>query len=173
MPNELTIQLHQTTIDLLDAISLFTQEQFNTIPFEDSWTAAQVTEHLFKAETGVPKIWQGNTQLTKRVVDQNVEILKQVFLDFSTKLKSPEFILPSLADVIQDKEERYQSFKAKRAEIDGLAPNIDLSLTYTDFAFPNMGALTGIEWVVFLTAHATRHIRQLQNIHKVLTSTNP
>ena len=168
MANELLIKLHETTEGFLEAISLFTQEQFNIIPFEGSWTAAQVTEHIFKAEVGIPQIWQGNAKPTERAVDQNVPMISKIFLDFENKMKSPEFIVPSPAGVIQDREERYQAMEKNRTEIEKLAAGIDLSLTYTDFALPNMGALTGQEWVVFLTVHSFRHMHQLRNIHKAL-----
>lgn len=166
MTNDLLTQFQETTVDLLQTVSLFTQEQFNTIPFEESWTAAQVAEHLFKAESGLPKVLQGNTGPTARPVDQNVAMIKQIFLDFTHKMKSPAFIIPSPAEVIQDKEALYTGLKANRMELERLFSIVDLSLTYTDFPLPNLGELTGVEWLVFLTSHSIRHIHQLKNIHK-------
>jgi len=168
MANEILKAFHETTEQLLQTIALFTQEQFNTIPFEDSWTAAQVTEHVYKAESAMPGILQGNTRSTERATDANVDVIKNIFLNFSTKLKSPEFILPSNADIVQDKEERYKAIKANREAIERLAGTVDLSLTYTAFALPNIGELTGIEWLVFHASHSTRHIHQLKNIYKAL-----
>lgn len=169
MANELLSQFHETTADLLQTVSLFTQEQFNTIPFEGSWTAAQVTEHIYKAESGIPKLLQGNTKPTERQADEKAAVINGIFLDFTTKLTAPEFIIPSPADVIQDKDSRYEALKVNREEMEKLFATIDLSVTFTDRALPKLGELTGIEWLVFQTAHSTRHIRQLKNIYSKLT----
>lgn len=162
MKNKILTGLQETTHDLLDVISKFTQEEFNRVPFEGSWTPGQVADHIAKAEAGMPAVWQGKTQPTERAADEKVPILEKIFLDFSTKLKSPDFILPSNETL--DKETLYRSIKNNRAKIEELAATIDLSLTYTDFSFPTIGALTGIEGAVFITVHSKRHIHQLRNM---------
>ena len=40
-------EFEETTFDLGKVLSSFSQEEFNKIPFEGSWTAGQVAEHLF------------------------------------------------------------------------------------------------------------------------------
>jgi hypothetical protein len=162
MKNKILAGLRETTHDLLDVISKFTQEEFNRVPFEGSWTPGQVADHIAKAEAGMPSVWQGGTQPTARPVDEKVPILEKIFLDFSTKLKSPDFILPSNEPL--DKETLYHSIRNTRAKIEDLAASIDLSLTYTDFSFPSLGTLTGIEGAVFIIAHSKRHIHQLRNM---------
>jgi hypothetical protein len=143
-------------------ISQFTEEAFNRVPFEGSWTPGQVADHIAKAEAGMPAVWQGRTQITERPADKNVPIIEKIFLDFSTKLKSPDFILPSNAPL--DKEMLYNSIKSTRAKIEELAATIDMSLTFMDFSFPTIGELTGIEGAVFIISHSKRHIHQLRNM---------
>lgn len=162
MKNKILAELQETTHDLLDTISKFTQEEFNRVPFEGSWTPGQVADHIAKAEAGMPAIWQGRTQPTERAADEKVPILEKIFLDFSSKLKSPDFILPSNEPL--DKQTLYNSIKNTRAKIEELAATIDLSLTYLDFSFPTLGTLTGIEGAAFIITHSKRHIRQLQNM---------
>lgn len=162
MKNKILADLQETTQDLLDTISKFTQEEFNRVPFEGSWTPGQVADHIAKAEAGMPAVWQGRTHPTERAADEKVPILEKIFLDFSTKLKSPDFILPSNDPL--DKQTLYHSIKNTRAKIEELAATIDLSLTYMDFSFPTIGTLTGIEGAVFIISHSKRHIHQLRNM---------
>lgn len=43
-------------------------------------------------------------------------------------------------------------------------PDHDLSFICLDFELPGTGALTGLEWIHFLSTHTRRHVRQLRNI---------
>jgi len=162
MQQDILNAIDETTDQLLAQIALFSQEQFNKIPFEGSWTAAQVAEHIYKSEAGIPKLWQGNSIATTRPADEKVGILKSIFLDYTTKLKSPDFILPS--DGVQRVEKLYDAIQSNRAIIRDLAAIIDLNLTFTGAAFPQLGELTGIEWATFLICHSKRHTLQLQHI---------
>ena len=116
---ELINELDKTTKELLDTIDSFSQEQFNTIPFEGSWTAAQVAEHLWKSESGIPQVVEGTSRpTTERQGDEKMEVIKSVFLDFTSKYASPEFILPSnerkekgdLLKAFKKDKRRYQDF---------------------------------------------------------------
>jgi hypothetical protein len=162
MENKILAGLQETTHELLDMISKFTQEDFNRVPFEGSWTPGQVADHIAKAEAGMPTVWQGRTHATERPVDKNVPVIEKIFLDFSTKLKSPDFILPSNEPL--DKETLCNSIKNTRAKIEELAATKDLSLTFMDFSFPTLGELTGVEGAVFIISHSKRHIHQLRNM---------
>jgi hypothetical protein len=162
-------EIRETTKELLQVLSSFTEEQFNRIPFEGSWTAAQVAEHLLKSESGVPDmLMRGGSRPTERQPDEKVKIIQSIFLDFNTKLKSPEFILPS--DKVQDKEAIVTAVRITRAGIKEVISTVDLSLTFTDFPFPVLGELTGWEWCCFIVCHSRRHIRQLRNIYARLTA---
>lgn len=164
MNNDILVMLDENTNELLKSVALFTPEQFNKVPFEGSWTAAQVAEHLLKSESNVPDVWNGNTEITQRDPEEKSAILRNIFLDFSTKIKSPEFILPS--DKWQEPDSLYNALKENRSKIRNLVEEKDLTLTFTDFSFPQLGELTGMEWATFVICHAIRHTRQLNNIYK-------
>lgn len=166
MENNIIKEIDETTAELLKTVDSFTQEEFDKVPFEGSWTAAQVAEHVLKSESGIPVTWLGNAEPTKRKPDENVGIIKSTFLDFTTKLKSPDFILPSQNPPA--KQVLYDSLKANRAEVKRLASTLDLTQTFTDFSMPQMGHLTGIEYATFLICHSKRHIHQLKNIKEKL-----
>ncbi len=171
MKEQLIAEFEETTKDLMPTLSLFTQEEFNKIPFEGSWTAGQVAEHLFKSESNIPKVLHGNSKETERDPLENTGIIRTVFLDFSIKLKSPEFILPS--NEPKDKEELIKGFENTRKELRNLIQTEDLNRTFTDFSFPQLGQLTGWELICFAVCHSKRHIRQMKIIAEKLKATDP
>ncbi|MGN6165462.1 MAG: DinB family protein [Flavisolibacter sp.] len=160
-------EFDETTKDLLDTIASFSQEEFNTIPFEGSWTAAQVTEHLLKSESRMPVLFKSKSRsTTEREPDEKTAMIKSIFLDFNSKLQSPEIILPS--NELKQKEDLFNALKTTKAAIRAVIETVDLSRTFTDFPFPQLGEFTGWEWICFLTCHAKRHTRQMKNIKAVL-----
>lgn len=155
-------ELNETTKDLFATFSLFNQEEFNTIPFEGSWTAGQVAEHLYKSESSIVRALKGASADTERDAYQHTGIIRKIFLDYTTKLQSPEFILPS--NELKNREEYLEYFKETRKQLETLINTCDLDKTFTDFTFPQLGHLTGWECICFVTCHSKRHIRQMKNI---------
>ena len=164
MEKAILVAIDETTNDLLQAIAAFEPEQFNRIPFEGSWTAAQVAEHVYKSESGLPTILKSKSVITERAPDEKAPIIRSIFLDFITKLKSPDFILPS--NEPQEKEILYNAIKNNREEIARLAASADLTKIFSDFPFPTLGELTGLEWITFIVCHSKRHTFQVKNIYE-------
>lgn len=164
---ELLKEFDETESEFIQVVSSFSQEQLNESPFEGSWTAAQVAEHMLKSKSGIPQLFLGATKLTERRPDENIEAMKSMFMNFDTKLKSPDFILPS--DKPHDKETLLTSLQNTKAAISKVAGSVDLSETCTSFSFPGIGELTRLEWMNFLVCHTKRHTHQLINIFKAVT----
>lgn len=171
MKKELVAELEETTIELLAALSLFTQDEFDKIPFEGSWSAGQVAEHLFKSESNIPKVLNGNSKNTERNPKEHVAMIRKVFLDYTTKLQSPEFLLPSSEP--KNKEVFIQGFEQTRKQLRNLTETKNLDQTFTDFSFPTVGELTGWEWICFAVCHSKRHIRQMKIIAEKLKASAP
>ena len=163
MEKNILEQFDNTTTDLLETINLFSKEQFNKIPFEGSWTGGQVCEHLFKAESGLPMVLKSDGQTTTKDSGEKIPIIESIFLDFSKKLQSPDFILPSPEP--KDKDMLYHSMQSNRQEIRELIQSTDLTLTFPAYPFPQLGEFTGLEWLTFAICHSKRHTRQLKNIY--------
>jgi uncharacterized damage-inducible protein DinB len=166
MKEQLFSEFEETTKDLFETLSLFPQDVFNKIPFEGSWTAGQVAEHLFKSESNIPKVLKGSSEETQRDVFANYEIIRNVFLDFTIKLQSPEFILPS--NDKKDRNDFINRFRETRSELKTLIETLDLNKTFTNFSFPQIGYLTGWELLCFVVCHSRRHIRQMKIIAEKL-----
>lgn len=159
---QLLLELDQSEHDFYAILASFEPEQINVVPFTGSWTAGQVAEHILLSESGIPETLLGSTAPTERPVAQFVPVIESIFLDFTAHYQSPDFIIPSPGP--HDHEELLKAFKTNRAGIRNLAATIDLSLTCTDFAFPQIAELTRWEWLQFVLCHSQRHTRQLRNI---------
>jgi len=166
MKDELKVEISSTFEQLYQTLSLFTQGEINAIPFEGSWTSGQVARHIIKATSGLKQVCDNNTQKLAVNPEEKVPALKQLFLDFSTKMNSPEFIYPEEKDY--DKERLLSTIKKIEEELLYIANNYDLSLTCMEFEMPGFGNLTIYELVSFAVVHTKRHIYQLTNIYKAL-----
>ena len=164
MAKQIWNELAETKKGLLHALSLFTQDNFNTVPFEDSWTAGQVAEHLYKSLKGGPQLLNGGNKPTERDPAQNVAGLRKMFLDFSIKMKSPDFILPG--DEPKEQAELTRLLDETLSAIIEVAAKVDLNLTLTEFQFPGSEDTTRLELVNFMSVHTQRHTWQLYNMHK-------
>lgn len=156
----------ETRTALEEALDTFDAETFNEVPFAGSWTAGQVADHLLKAG-GVTQVLYGRTAPAGRDPEQKMEMLRHVFLDFNTKMTSPDFIQPS--DGPHDLLEYRTSLAAVWQGLSDSATDLDLSLTCLDLELPVFGLLTRMEWIGFYAVHTQRHTHQLHRIYSALS----
>lgn len=149
---------------LLQLLAAFPQAAINTVPFEGSWTGAQVGRHLLKGSPA--DLLYGNVAPTERQPDLYVEPLCKAFLDFSVKYTAPDFVAPE--DIQYDKGELIRGLENTAGRIRKGIQTLDLTATCLDFEMPQTGFLTRLEWVCFYTAHTQRHTRQLQQIFQTV-----
>src|SRR5438067_693566 len=94
MKNDLTGELLTTKDNLLHVLDFFDNENINTVPFEGSWTAGQVAQHILKSASGVSAALNGPVKTANRDPGQHLKLLGDIFLNFDIKMKSPDFVLP-------------------------------------------------------------------------------
>lgn len=165
--DQLITDIQTTVPGLLQLIASFRDDQFNAIPFEGSWTAGQVAEHVLKS-SGIAEMLYGKVAPTERPPDQHVAPLREQFLNFDIKMTSPDFILPS--DGYHDKQELLKDLEGVWKKTATAAATLDLSMTCLDFEMPMLGTMTRYEWIRFLLVHTQRHMWQLKNIQKVVAA---
>ena len=162
MKNELINEVQRTAVELLRVIDSFQQDEFNEVPYKDSWTPGQVVEHVFLSVDGILKTVNDNTGPTERDPGQWVAPLRDAFLNFNIKMQSPDFILPS-AD-LKDKQILLGKMKDTWEGLARTAAASDLEASCLDFDMPTIGKLTRLEWISFAVAHTQRHILQLKKM---------
>lgn len=168
MAKEILSEMTNTADKLLQGISDFPAEKFNTIPFEGSWTAAQVSDHILISVVGVLELLFTGTRPTTRQADEKVEAIKTMFLDFTIKMQSPDFVLPRNTPI--EKGQMLSAWKDLKTKITEAINTLDLSATCTAFELPGFGEFTRLEWLWFAICHTQRHTHQLKNIYEILIS---
>ena len=159
---QIRTEFNDTFTKLLEILSNFDIENFNTKPAADKWSAGQVARHLIKANSGFKKMVNGQTRETERAPDTAVEKIKTDFLNFEKPMSSPDFIVPE--DEKFEKKEMVNALEKIKVEINETAENADLTRTLMDFEFPVYGHLTGLEMLSFAVYHTQRHIHQINKI---------
>ena len=162
MEKELANEIEHTADELLRVIDRFAQSAFNTAPFEGSWTPGQVVEHVALYASGILRTVEGSTGPTERDPGQMVAPIREMFLNFNTKMQSPDFILPS--DGPKDKSAMMQALKESFTGMARVARSEDLLVTCLGFSMPTVGHMTRLEWLSFVVVHTQRHIWQLKKM---------
>ncbi|MDO9373238.1 MAG: DinB family protein [Bacteroidota bacterium] len=149
-----------------------TSRTFNSItdinkrPTEISWTAAQVMQHLVLSNGGFVDIMRGSVIDSDRDPGQSIPMIRSIFLDFTTKMQSPDFIVPK--DEAYDKSNLLSKFDNIKENLVNIMETEDLSKLCTAFKLPQMGFLTRLEAVHFVLYHTQRHTHQLEKIQEAL-----
>jgi len=156
-------EIDNALADMIKILSLFSEEEINTAPFEGSWTPGQVARHIIMSDSGFANLLNGHVKDTNRNPDLHVEQLKSIFLNFEIKLKSPDFILPPAIDY--NKEELLHNLGEIRNQLSRFDQTSDMTKTCLGMELPTMGYLTRREAATFILVHTKRHVHQLGNIY--------
>ena len=154
-------RVHQEFVQVLSAIP---EDQLNTVPFEGSWTAAQVTEHAWKAAS-VDTLY-GDTSPTDRDPGEKIKAVSDLFLNMDIRMQSPDFIYSS--DKKYGKQELLDMVNDRFNKLIVAAKTLNITVTCLAFEVPGFGAFTRLEFIWFYIVHTQRHIFQLKKIAKVL-----
>ncbi|MBS1566159.1 MAG: DinB family protein [Bacteroidetes bacterium] len=164
---ELVQQLEDAYTSFLEALARVPAGKIDTVPFEGSWTAGQLAEHIIKAGFSAGDFLRNNVQpTTDRPADAGVPMLRSIFLDFDTKLHSPDFLVPQ--ESRHDKTAQLAKLESIKTEYIDVVNEVDLSYTCLGSKMPGGGYMTRLEWVSLNIFHTQRHARQMQRIAAVL-----
>jgi len=162
-PQELIQEIDSTISQFLDMISMLDNNKINEVPFEDSWTAAQLFNHILKSTSGIVQAMKMDGKSVERNSEEKVAELKNIFLDFSSKFQSPKEIVPDNGPFEREKI------------ID------DLTICFKDLKFYSsntnlnegidggpLGSITKYELLHFVLYHSQRHLRQMKRIYEAV-----
>lgn len=164
MAKEIEKQLDQALDTSIALVESFTEKELNTVPFEGSWTPGQVADHILKSANGMGQLLLGQGKPANRPPDEKVEEFKKLFLDFSIKMKSPDFILPDERNFTV--KELADRLKSTQKAIAGALSAANLE------SVPSLGeehpldGSTKLELVHFLTYHTMRHNHQMEKMRQ-------
>lgn len=156
---ELVADIEQTIAWL---IKLIDPETYNHVPFEGSWTAGQVVEHINIVGTGFHQLVNGATETTTRPVDELVGRIKTMFLDFDQKSIASANVTPATGNY--DLKDHLIKLENIKTAIINDVNTLDMNMTCVSFDIRAFGYLTRLEAIYFFLFHTKRHVHQLQNI---------
>ena len=136
----------------------------------DSWSVAEVVEHLAVFEEGMTKLF--NIILTKAEAGGMRRAEGQPFRPVSLdhfaersrqeKYTAPEIVRPRGATSVADSVAR---LRRAREAIHALRPRIEeLDLASMTYPHPAFGPLDFYQWLVMIGLHEDRHLRQIEAI---------
>lgn len=164
---ELFASLDETWSELLKLISSTDSSTVNTVPFKDSWTAAQLATHVTKSNKAIAQGLNMEGKPVERNPEEGVQHLKKMFLDFTTKFQSPEFIIPE--NIEYNKEAVIAAFKKSIEQLQNTRTKVNLIEIIN---LPVFGEVTKLELLHFVLYHTQRHNHQLKKIIKTLQQKN-
>jgi hypothetical protein len=156
---DLFASLDKTASKLMSTVNEFTAQTINEIPFESSWTAGQVADHLTRSNTSIARALALAGTKTDRDSSERIQELKDLFLNFTIQMKSPDFILPT--QDVYEKEVIIAHLNHSLVKLKEISRETDLSEMIKHPAF---GDITKFEILHFVLYHTQRHTRQLENI---------
>ncbi len=161
---ELLAAIDDVAAELIALLLPLSEEQINVAPFKDSWTAAQLATHVTKSNNGMAQALEMQGKPAERKPDQRVKELKNTFLNYELKMKSPPFIVPEPGPYKKDTviEALKKSNAAVKENMDKADPNEIINLPAA------FGEITKLELFHFVLYHTQRHVHQLKNIIKHL-----
>lgn len=157
---------------LKQALASVAEQQANVRPDGESWSIAEVAEHVSIVGNGMYRICakllskaeaagqssDGATDLT--TFGARIGEIAEI------KLEAPELVRPtgtkSIEESLSSLDETENSFR----ELKPIFEKFDTDLA--KFPHPYLGDMTAVEWLAMYGLHEGRHLRQIKNILKKL-----
>lgn len=155
---------------LFDALALIPEPLRDRRADAETWSAAEVLEHLHRVENGITRLFVRSLERAKEAglgpeneagsVLASLDALR--LRDRSLRISAPEPVMPrgelTAAQGITALTQSREALISALREADGLA------LGRITRAHPVFGPLTLYQWVLFVGQHEARHAGQLRDI---------
>ncbi len=144
-----------------------TDEQMNALPDGETWTIAQIIEHIAIVQDGMMRI---SAKLLTQAKAAGVAADGAARLSDNFKVKAAEaatlkFEAPDRIHPTgnQSVEESLRKMDETRGELEKLRPLFE-SVECSDYKFPHpfMGDLTAHDWLTLIGGHEMRHLKQIE-----------
>jgi len=162
MSRRITDELRDVTQALLNLLRSFDAAEFNAVPEEGGWTAAQVAEHLRLSAQSILRSVYAPGVVTDRLPDANVETLRRIFDNDEQRLNAPEIAMP--AREWYDQKTLLRLLKNDLNKLIEADNSLRILETCTYAELPFFEGYTRFELMHFVVYHTRRHIRQLKKI---------
>lgn len=167
--SELSEPLERTRAHLLAEIAGLSEEQLNGKADAQTWSIAQVVQHIAMAEDGIASLIPTALAQAPTFAEPDID-LQQVIPDRSQKIQAPSRLEPPTEPVhlAQLLAMLAESRARTIAILDAIADPALLSKTSPSHPHLVLGPLSTRQWIDTIYLHETRHIEQIATIKKRL-----
>jgi hypothetical protein len=158
--------LDANTDALIEYILNFDTTLFDKQPADGSWSAAQLTEHIYVLDRLIYNILTGETEPAQRAADEKIATIEAVMNNRTRTINAPDPIVP--LGKVKDQQILITKIITARKDIHKLIQTTDLSPICLGFIHKGFGPMTRLEWIGFLMVHSQRHFHQYQRIANTL-----
>lgn len=157
--------------ELLAAIDAIPVELREARPSEQSWSAAEVLEHLARVEKGVAKLVAlkvGELQSTPEPPRETPEMVAitdarfGVLANRANRIEAPDRVVPE--GEMSAESARAALMETRGILLDQLHAGDGLAYSTVIHPHPFLGSLDLYEWVYFIGAHERRHAEQVREL---------
>lgn len=166
--SSLKTHLQAATETFIQQLQRFSAEVFNQKPDPESWSAAEVGEHVWSVNKNLCFVMQADGTTPDRAPDQKVPAFKEVLLDRTIKIEAPENVRP--AGVLKEQQEVVAGLQKQLQLLLQVVEGKDLTELCEVYKHPRLGRMTRLEWTCFIACHMERHTQQLEEIYKKVTA---
>lgn len=163
LDDSIQADLQAVTESLIQLLQSFNLDTFIKRPAEQSWSAAEVAEHLLIVNKNLAFVLKSDGAIPNRVPDKKLAVIKDALSDRTMKIVAPENVKPT--GKIQNQQELISGLQHYMQVLNQLVGEKDLYELCTQYPHPRLGRLTCLEWYYFIIYHTERHCKQLAEIH--------
>ena len=166
---EILDSIDETRGKLIAAVSNLSDNELNFRPAENSWTVAELVEHVAKTEAGiVPLVFrllknaEADGAQSDGTINPPISLAEQHEIARTTKFQAPEMIRPEGTASVS---ESLAKLAESRETIGNLRSRLEaVDLSNTAFPHPAFGKLNLYQWLAFIGLHEGRHLAQIEKI---------
>lgn len=163
--SDLLAHLQRTDDALLRSVDGLSDAQWNYRSAEGRWTIAEIVEHIAAAEEitlkGALGVVQDAAAPEALKDSRKDDMIVQRIPDRSSRFQAPEFLQPT--NRYGSAAGSFASYKKNRGELIALAKERSDLRTFAG-AHPAIGNLDAHGWLLFQSAHAERHTKQIEEV---------
>ncbi len=164
--------LHATRKMFLDAISGLSGAQWKFKPAPDRWSIAECAEHITLSEDSLFQLITGKILAGPATPEKNTarhraldEDVLRVMAERSIKAEAPSSLEP--AGKWNNREALIAEFKKLRDRTIAYVRDTDDELRDHFMKGPNSMDLDAYQWLLLISAHTERHVRQIREIQSL------
>ncbi|MCR8641988.1 DinB family protein [Paenibacillus sp. N1-5-1-14] len=159
---EINHKLKETRDDLLVLLARLNEEQLIKRKDSDSWSIAQIFQHLSKTEELYSIAIKRGLKTDEDSIMEHKSM--DVLIDRSNKLEAPDMVIP--VDETLDHNEIIARLRNSREKLHAILNAVEdpSILSRRSFVHPVFKEMLLIDWVESLYVHEQRHMKQINEI---------